>query len=184
MKKLRSDNSYKGFETLVNSTRMSVKMYGYSFLFFVIVHLFLFAFLSIHYFKSKALSFLFFKTYRQGQLMSLLKPSHILNLSYLGKPYPVEASVDVRQYKAQYYRMVNDLLFRFCGRSVIYLFYPFVIVFFRKRAEGQARPDFIRGAQLITSDELRRQMKGQKTYLKLGGIGLSVESEIRHTFWQ
>ena len=55
------NNSYKGFETLFNSARMSFKMYWYTFVFFAALHLCLFIIVAVLYLTDPLERFSFLK---------------------------------------------------------------------------------------------------------------------------
>ena len=80
--------------------------------------------------------------------------------------------------------IADDLVYKFLLLCALYLLYPLVIVFFKSRAKGQSRSDYIRGAKLVTSHELKRDISQayHHTSVQIGDIALPVEFEVRHAF--
>ena len=113
-----------------------------------------------------------------------MKPSHVLHLYHNTERFSVEAGAYVQHYKGQFSVILDDLLYKFLVLSAVYLASPLAIIFFKSRAKGQSRSNYIKGAQLITADELKRQIfkTDKPTYLKIGSTVLPVDSEVRHAF--
>jgi type IV conjugative transfer system coupling protein TraD len=181
---MKSSHSFKGFETLFNNARMGLKMYLYTFIFLVIIYVSLFMIMSALYFKKNEQSFSFFKSYSFAKVISFIKPSHVMKLTLHGKPYHISAIEYVQSYKPYYHNIIQTFLSYFTITLAVYVIYPFILIFFKKRAHSQTSQDFIRGSQLIKSKDIKRRIShdGHECFLTLGDIPLPVKDEVRHAF--
>ena len=181
---MKSSHSFHGFETLFNNARMGFKMYLYTLIFFVLMHLCIFLLTSSVYFKMHDKSFSFFTSYSFAKGISYIKPSHVMKLSLHGKTYPLVALDYVEHYRPYYRRLLHRLFTYFIMTGAVYLVYPFIIIFFKKRAQSQTSIDFVRGSRLITSKDIQRKIShdGHQCFLTLGDIHVPVKDEVRHAF--
>ena len=177
-------HSYKGFESLYNSTRMNLKMYFHTFLVFFALHICIFAFMSHNHFRSQSWTYPFLKNYIKAKITASVKPSHVIRISHNGKPYLVRAGDYVTQYRPYYEGILERLLHYLLLTSSIYFLYPVVLFLFKKQAKAQYDTEFVRGSKLIPSKALKRQIKKSRhdTYINIGDISLPVKDEVRHTF--
>ena len=119
---MNRNHSYKGFETLFNSARMNFKMYWYTFVFFLALHLCLFICSSYFYLRGPPERYSFFKTYSFAKIISYVKPSHILHLSLRDRPFSLEAGAYIQHYKTYKNECQGLAMFVGSGRPDLYSF--------------------------------------------------------------
>jgi len=181
---MKSSHSFKGFETLFNNARMGLKMYLYTFIFLVIIHVCLFLLMTGIYFNKNAQSFSFFKSYSFAKVVSSVKPSHVMKLTLHGKPYHISSIDYIHKYRSYYHNLIQTFHSYLINTSSVYIFYPFIIILFKKRARTHTSNKYVRGSKLITPKDIKRKIShdGHTYYLTFGDIKLPVKDEVRHAF--
>ncbi len=152
--------TYKGHETFHNAFRMFMKMYVNIFLWVLVGHVSLILLITIWWYE-EPLSLFF---HRIGSDLTHLGQA---DMSYV-QPFLSELKIRI---------LIIAVL-----TSVIWLFYPVALGFFKRRARKQSEPVYLRGARLFTPDELHAQMKRKKenTGLQIGEVKYPKDAEIMH----
>lgn len=157
---MKKTAAYKGHETFHNAIRMSMKMYRNTILWFLIIHLSLILFITTWWYQEPISRFF-----------------HQINTDLNGHHLP-----DANDVRAFFSWLWNRVLIVFVLTSAIWLLYPAVLGFFKRRAQKQAEPIYLRGARLLPPDELHRQMKRNKetTSLQIGEVRFPESAEVKH----
>jgi GTPase SAR1 family protein len=152
--------AYKGHETFHNAIRMSMKMYVNTCLWFMIVHLSL---------------ILLVMTWRYQEPISRFWQQVTAGLH--GQQPPDEQAMQLF-----FSWLWNRVALVAVLTSAVWLFYPAVLGFFKRWAQKQAAPVYLRGAKLLPLEELYRQMKRNKepTALEIGAVRLPQAAEVKH----
>jgi type IV secretory pathway TraG/TraD family ATPase VirD4 len=152
--------AYKGHETFHNAVRMSMKMYVNIFLWILVGHLGLVIFITSWWYQAEWSQFF-----------------RWLNLA-LG---------DFRYFQSDYLPsflswLKTQVLFMTIFTTPVWLLYPVILGFFKRRARKQAEPIHLRGAKLLTPEEIHHHMKRrkEKTNLQIGEVKFPESAEIKH----
>jgi type IV conjugative transfer system coupling protein TraD len=160
------DSAYQGHETWWNAFRMSAKMYWFTFKYALAVHLMIFI-LSC---------FLFMP---QGSLKYTIQYSR-----YKACSVHEHRSLRDPELDAAFTKMLWRILGIFIASALSYpVVYMFLLGYFKKRAIDQSKPRYVRGALLVSSQELMKAMKANSEVLDLpiGPVKLPREAEVKHT---
>jgi type IV conjugative transfer system coupling protein TraD len=153
--------AYKYHETFQNAMRMSMKMYLNTFRWILVAHLSLILFISVWWYKEPLA--LFF---------------------YDLRPDPKNARIFFDAAYAKHFLpwFGNRLLWVSALTSGIWILYPTMLWFYKRRAQKQAQPVHLRGAKLLTPRELHTEMKRhkEKTDLTIGGVLFPQSAEVKH----
>jgi type IV conjugative transfer system coupling protein TraD len=160
-------STYQGHETWWNAFRMTLKMYYFIFGYSLAIHIFIFAIVSTLYMPDGSLRFaLDYSRYMSGHLFTPLGGDQY---DYL---------------RAAFYKMLWKLLAYFIAAGIpAYLVaYPLLLRYFKKRSEEQSGGKYIRGALLVTPQELIAKMKsnGDDPDLPVGPVKLPRDAEVKH----
>jgi len=161
------DTAYQGHETWWNAFRMSLKMYLFIFMYSLAVHIVIFVIVSMIFMPEGSMRFAF--NYVRYQLRHLLPP--FVNTQ--------DASL-----QAAFHGMLwrSFALFVVSGIPSYLAGYPLLLGYFKQRAKEQAGSKYVRGAILITSQELTGLMKsnGDDPDLPIGPVKLPRDAEVKH----
>jgi type IV conjugative transfer system coupling protein TraD len=152
--------AYKGHETFHNAIRMSMKMYLNTLFWFMIIHLSLILLITAWWYQEPISQFF-----------------HHINTDLNGHHLP-----DANDVQAFFSWLWNRILIVSALSSVLWLFYPVVLGFFKRRAQKQSERIHLRGARLVTPKEIHRQMKRNKeqTSLQIGEVRFPESAEVKH----
>ena len=141
------DNAYQGHETWWNAFRMSLKMYSFIFMYSFAVHIVIFVIVSKLYMPEGSMKF--------GTEYMLYMVRRLLN------PLILVQDADLRE---AFYSLLWRLFafFLASGIPIYVLTYPLMMGYFKKRAREQSIGKYIRGALLISPEELTENMKINK----------------------
>lgn len=161
------DSAYQGHETWWNAFRMSLKMYSFTLTYSFAVHIFIFVIASMIFMPEGSMKFAVdYSRYMAGHLLR-----------------PVAASQDA-QLREAFYGMLGKLLIIFvtAGLPTYPATFPLLLGYFKKRAKEQAGGKFIRGALMISPEELttRMESKRDRSDLPIGPVKLPTSAEIKH----
>ena len=155
---MKRDEGYKGFRFLLNEVQMRAKMYFAIFAGFLLGHILLFVACSWYFFGD------------------LYRATAQYVLASFGRFRFPELSILEKIGRLVLPRTVTIALLT-CG---IYLFYPFVIRYFGRRARRQSEPKYVRGARLIHHRDFKKRIgRGD---LPFGAFRLPRDEEIKHVF--
>ncbi len=166
------NSAYQGHETWWNAFRMAVKMYSAIFMYCFVVNIVIFVIVSMIFMPEGSMRL----ALHYGRCMSdrLLNPLSRVQDGYL---------------RDAFYGMLWKLfaLFVVSGIPSYLAVYPLLLAYFKKRAKEQGRDKYVRGALLITPEELTRKMKsrkmgpdGDKPDLPVGPVNLPKDAEVKH----
>jgi type IV secretory pathway TraG/TraD family ATPase VirD4 len=175
------NNSYEGFETFTNAFKMVLKMHLC--ILIAIFTLQAFAILALIDFRSPETRLIisWHKATILAKLPLNLKTKVIIdNEAYIGYAKAIAQNQDLRQYVQDKQRRYRNIILLSCQ---IYILYPIIIIYFRHRSKSQAEKKYVRGAKLISPEELTEQFKNNKeaTDLPLGSIKMPKKLENRQT---
>ncbi len=157
---MKKTSAYKGHETFHNAIRMSLKMIFNIFLWVFFAHLGLILFFIIRW---------------HGEHLSQFFWVVMAALAHLRFPD--------REYVDAYFSWLRGRISYISGiTSIIWLFYPMALYFFKRRAQKQGRTLHLRGAKLQTPDDLNRQMKRnrEKRDFQIGEVFFPRSIEVKH----
>ncbi len=160
---LTKDQGFKGFETWLTALKMKLKMFLYVGVTFLVVQVLVTCVLSLwwygHYWG------LIFKYTGEG-----VKAFEFRYIFVFLCPYV-------------------EILLKESGRIFIITFgfwilYPFVMWRFTQRAKEQSKDRYVRGARLITEEELAKAIRrdGERTDLPVGSVMMPISAEAKHCF--
>ena len=175
--------AFEGFETFTNEFKMVLKMH--------LCIIFICAFLQ--FFVLYALWDI--KDYNNRLMIGWYKAS-------LAAPMPFDVRVSIPLYEggqqaAVAKDIVRDLAFKeFASKQnrkyiatvlwsfLVYLFYPMIVIYFRRRAQTQAEKAHVRGSRLIDPGKYEKLVKNhkEKTDLPFGLVNMPVDAETKHLF--
>ncbi|MGC8766798.1 MAG: type IV secretion system DNA-binding domain-containing protein [Brevinematia bacterium] len=150
--------SFKGFEVWWHSVQMTLKMYITTFLIVFFLHLFLtFIFIFLFRFEDLKIVFLAFTTFSPHLWI-----------------------------KAVFYLIKISILF-FILCSPVWLAFPIFLRKYKTKAEKITRDEHLRGAKVVSEDELKqiieKDLKEKKEgLLTIGKIPIPGQAEVRHFF--
>ena len=161
------DSAYRGHETWWNSFRMGMKMYMSIFTYSFAVHILIFMIVSMAFMPAGSMKFAFEYMRHKG--------------SGVRNPY---VSVKDDRLDAAFSAMLWKLVAIFVAAGIpSYLAgYPLFLGYFKKRSKEQTGNTYVRGAKLIDSKELAKQMKTHKDAadLPVGPVRLPRSAEVKH----
>lgn len=175
---------YEGYETLTSALKMGVRMHLTLFSALIILQIVLFIFLLVasgtpH--RKTSLKWGFAKAVQGSPLKLKMvsvrdQNSEIVNISAKDLANaPWAATIAKKEFK--------KIVVLFVVSCITYLIYPLIIRFIRRRSKSQSGKKYIRGAKLITVEQLKEEFKknNEQTNLPLGEIQMPSNLENRHT---
>jgi len=160
------DTAYQGYETWWNAFRMSLKMYLSIFTYSFAAHIIIFLMVSM--------------VFMPGGSMKCAIGYVRDHFHHLLHPYVTQDTSLRAVFNGMLWRLFA--LFLFSGIPSYVAVYPLLLVYFKKRAKEQASGKYVRGALLITSQELAGLMKsnGDEPDLPIGPVKLPRSAEVKH----
>lgn len=159
---LKKDQGFKGFETWLTGAKMRIKMHLYIALVFLIAQF--------------AITFVCSYILYSGPWRL------IFSYGWAGmRSFDIANTTEISKYAGLLILKSIWILFLTFG---IWFFYPKVILKFNRRAKDQAKDSYVRGARLITTGELEKNIKkdGEKTDILLGNVRMPLSAEPKHCF--
>lgn len=165
---MNKDNAYQGHETWWNAFRMSYKMFVLTLKYCLGIQIVLFIIISKMYMPEGSARFAF---------------DYMRTKGVIGLNNPLARITDDRldaAFDAMRWRLI--VIFAAAGLPSYLLGYPLFLGYFKRRAKEQIKGKYVRGAQLITPQELKEQMNQNKDRpdLPLGPVKLPRDSEVKH----
>lgn len=179
-----NSQSYEGFETWYNQFKMTLKMFWKIFIGLLIVQLIIFSvglFVMDSYDLRLVHKWLLAKTVSPllpHAKMRFLNPDGRLVRSSAGiianTPWLADAARET----------LKRLAWMFLESGSVFLFFPFLVGFFKKRSKKQSQESYIRGSKLISAQEYAEQAEIRQAVcdLPFGSIRMPISAEIKHTF--
>jgi type IV conjugative transfer system coupling protein TraD len=177
---MKLDESFKGFEMMLNRIKMELKMHLLTLLFFIVIQAVTFSAVS-YVFLPKGYGYYALK-YVEASAVSSLFPKSVIAIEYEGETYRLppgrlkEALTDVAE------ETLHKLWKYFLFSSFVYLLYPFLIVHYHRKAKDMFDKKYVRGAKLITPAQLNRQLRAVSNFLSIGEVKMPVTAEPKHCF--
>jgi len=159
---LKKDQVFKGFETWLTAAKMRIKMHLYIALAFFVFQLII--------------------TFSVSYVFNVGAWKLIFNYGWAGlRDFDFSSAMEISKYAGL---MAVKSIWIFILTLGIWFFYPTVILKFKHRAKEQAKDLYIRGAKLITTEQLRQAIEGdkEKADLPIGNISMPVSAEPKHCF--
>lgn len=160
---LRKDQSFKGFETWFAALKMHLKMSLY---------------IAVAILIAQVLLTLILSYLKYGEAWRVL-----LDFSWMAVK-GFEFSY-LSNYSFPFFRrLLGETLPLFILSFSLWILYPMIRRKFTQRAKRQSEDRYVRGAQLLTADELNRQIRkdGEKTHITVGNVKMPVSAEPKHMF--
>lgn len=159
---LRKDQSFKGFETWFAALKMHLKMSLY---------------IAVAIFAAQVIITLVLSILRHGEAWGIIAQYVYYHLTSLSMP-------DLDKLGGAAGSLLKSSLFMFSLSFSLWIFYPAIHMKFSRRAKNQSADAYVRGAQLLTAEELNRQIKkdGEKTHIGIGDVQMPVSAEPKHMF--
>ena len=164
---MNTDSAYQGHETWWNAFRMSLKMYSFIFMYSFAVHMVVFVVVSKLYMPDGSMRFAVnYMLYMGGRLLN-----------------PLIIVLD-NELRDAFYGILWRLFAFFLATGIPshLTVYPLMLAYFKKRARDQATGKYIRGALLISPEDLTCRMKsnGERPDLPIGPVKLPRDAEVKH----
>ncbi len=157
---LKKDQGFKGFETWVTAVKMRIKMHLYIALVFFLAQL--------------AITFV-------GSYIFYGDPWRLIfRYGWAGmRSFDIANTTEISKYAGLLVLKSSWIFFLTFG---IWFFYPKIILKFNRRAKDQAKDSYVRGARIITAEELEKNIKKdeEKTDLLPGNIRMPLSAEPKH----
>lgn len=180
MKNQKPHNAFEGFETFTSSFKMVFKMHMCILIAVLVVQLFFMV--AMVDFKRPETRLMM--GWYKAKILSTFPLKLKIDIPVDGKVYTGYAKDIVRigELKEIALNEQTKYLSLFFKSFVLYICYPLLILFFRKRSKKQSQKIYFRGAKLISPKELKAEFKRrkEKVDLPLGSIKMPVALEIRH----
>ncbi len=159
----KKNQAFKGHETWWAAVQMNIKMYLHIALLLLIAQVIITLALSYIWYREPWTIVINYTCYaiREGQFTVLLD-----------RLVPLAG------------RLLMKSIWIFVLSFSAWIFYPAIIRKFSTRAREQSAEKYVRGAQLLTAEELNRQIRraGEKTHIRIGNVAMPVAAEPKHAF--
>lgn len=177
----KSRKSFEGFETSINDFRMTAKMYLYIFIVCAVLHISLMSLIAYLIPQHPEQTYYFYYKYMVAKAMSSILPDYKISV-LIADEYKVMTAYKIKVWLADYAVEVNKVIIKaFVLGLPVYGLFPFMVKGFRKRAEKQAETEFIRGSQILSLPDFKRQYKTTSEDLKITeNLSLPYDFETRH----
>jgi len=182
---MNNAHTYEGFESFQNALKMRLKMVLYLIIFLIVSHLILTAF--IFFLKSDPYTRKVTLRWIAARMMVDINPNGVTYFenadgSKVQTTFKTIVYSSIVSKIAKY--ELHQLKLIFFYSALIYLFFPFLIYKFRKRAVDQSAKQHLRGAALISEKDYSRIVKTQNIFcdLPIGQVKMPKDAETRHTF--
>ena len=159
---LKKDQSFKGFETWLASLKMHLKMSLY---------------IAVAIFAAQVIITLVLSILRHGEAWGIVFQYVFYHVTSLSMP-------DLDKLGGAAGALLKSSLLMFILSFSLWIFYPVIHMKFSQRAKKQSEDKYVRGAQLLTAEELNRQVKkdGELTHIQIGNVQMPVSAEPKHMF--